>query len=78
MPRQKKHSVVLTFDSTHDALAAEKFAAAHALAGRLIPVPVEISAGCGLAFKMDAAAWPTFDAAAAGKLAWAGRYEMEL
>jgi hypothetical protein len=78
MPRQKKPSVVLTFDSTHDAMAAEKFAKSRALPGRLIPVPVAISAGCGLAFKMDAADWPAFEAAASSTIEWAGRYEMEL
>jgi hypothetical protein len=78
MPRVKKPCVVLTFDSTHAALAAEKFCTRHALAARLIPVPVEISAGCGLALKMDAAVWPAFAKAAEGALAWAARYEMEL
>lgn len=48
--RQKTAHVVLTFSTTNDAMAAETAAKAGAIPGRMIPVPSEISAGCGLAW----------------------------
>jgi hypothetical protein len=49
--RQKKPALVITFDATAHAMAAEKYCMEHQLPGRLIPVPREISTGCGLAWK---------------------------
>lgn len=49
--RVKKPALVITFDSTTQAMAAEKFCTEHSLPGRIIPVPREISAGCGLSWK---------------------------
>lgn len=49
--REKKPALILTFSTTTDAMGMERFCAAHQLPGRLIPVPREISAGCGLAWK---------------------------
>ncbi len=46
---KKTRSLILTFRRTVDAMAAEKALAG--LPGRLIPVPREITAGCGLAWK---------------------------
>jgi hypothetical protein len=43
---------VLTFDKTIDAIAAEKICLENNIPGRLIPLPVKISAGCGLAWRM--------------------------
>ena len=48
---QKKPCVVVTFDATAAAMAGEKYGLANGVAGRLIPVPREITAGCGLAWK---------------------------
>ena len=48
---QKKPCVVVTFDATAAAMAAEKYCLANGVAGRLIPVPREITASCGLAWK---------------------------
>ena len=50
---QKKPCVVITFDATVQAMAAEKYCLANGVAGRLIPVPREITAGCGLAWKAE-------------------------
>ena len=50
MIRQKKQRLVVTFHTTADAMAMEKTCKAHGVSGRLIPVPREISAGCGLAW----------------------------
>lgn len=46
--------IVITFDTTTDAMMMEAFAKENKLAGKIIPLPNEISAGCGLAFKIDA------------------------
>lgn len=48
---QKKLCLVVTFDATAAAMAAEKYCLERGVPGRLIPVPREITAGCGLAWK---------------------------
>lgn len=45
--------IVITFDTTTDAMMMESFAKENKLSGKLIPLPNEISAGCGLAFKIE-------------------------
>ena len=49
--REKKPALIATFATTTAAMAAECFCLTQALPGRLIPVPREITAGCGLAWK---------------------------
>ena len=46
--------ILITFKNTHDAMKAEKCINEKIEALRLIPIPSEISAGCGLSLKMDA------------------------
>ena len=53
MARTKRPALVLAFASTAQAMATEKYCAEHQLPGRLIPVPKEITAGCGLAWKAE-------------------------
>ncbi len=48
---RKTLSLIITFDATVQAMAAESCLQALGLPGRLIPVPREITAGCGLAWK---------------------------
>ena len=48
---KKKLTLIITFATTTQAMAMEKFCAQNALPGRLIPVPREITAGCGLSWK---------------------------
>lgn len=50
--RLKRLYRVITFATTTAAMAAEKFCMDNGIGGRLIPVPQEISAGCGLAWRM--------------------------
>ena len=50
---QKKLCLVVTFDATAAAIAAEKYCLERGVPGRLIPVPREITAGCGLAWKAE-------------------------
>ena len=51
--REKKLQLVISFDSTAHAMAVEEYCMNNCLPGRLIPVPKEITAGCGLAWKTD-------------------------
>ena len=48
--RKKELKLVVTFHTTADAMAMEKACREIGVPGRLIPVPREISAGCGLAW----------------------------
>ena len=49
--RQKKPTLIITFATTTQAMAMEKFCMENNLPGRIIPVPREITAGCGLSWK---------------------------
>ena len=53
--RAKKPTLVITFATTTQAMAMEKFCQIQGLPGRLIPGPREITAGCGLSWKADPA-----------------------
>ena len=46
--RQKQPALVVTFSTTSEAMAAEKYSGEQGLPGRLIPVPRSITAGCGM------------------------------
>lgn len=50
---KKKPTLIITFATTTQAMAMEKFCMELALPGRLIPVPREITAGCGLSWKAN-------------------------
>ena len=58
MARVKTMKVVITFPGTTQALRMEKEARERGLAGRLIPVPSAIRAGCGMAWSAPAAERP--------------------
>ena len=51
MTRQRVPALVIAFDTTAQAIAAETLFTAQGLPGRMIPIPSQISAGCGLAWK---------------------------
>ena len=53
--RVKKQKSVVLFATTTMAMKFEKLAKLEPLPGRLIPVPAQIRAGCGLAFSTDCA-----------------------
>ena len=48
--RKKEKRLIVAFYSTHDAMAFEDCCHENGVPGRLIPLPREISAGCGLAW----------------------------
>ncbi len=51
--REKQLYLIITFHTTSAAMAMEAMCAEKGLPGRLIPVPREITAGCGMAFRAD-------------------------
>ncbi len=51
--REKELKLVITFHTTADAMEMEKICREQQLGGRLIPVPRQISAGCGLSWCTD-------------------------
>lgn len=48
--RKRELKLIITFHTTADAMAMEKACKEQEVSGRLIPVPREISAGCGMAW----------------------------
>ena len=55
--RAKRPYIVLSFHTTLEAMEWEKHSLASCIPGRLIPLPREISAGCGLAWRMPPEEW---------------------
>ena len=51
--RQKELQCIITFHTTTEAMLFEDLAKAAGFMGRIIPVPREITAGCGLSWKDD-------------------------
>lgn len=49
--KSKERQVIITFQTTTQAIKAEKYCKEKNIFGRLIPVPERITAGCGLAWK---------------------------
>ena len=50
--KEKVLTTVVTFETTTQAIAMERECKKNKFTGRLIPVPREISASCGLAWKL--------------------------
>lgn len=77
--REKHPRIVMTFHTTAAAMAMERLCAERGLPGRLIPVPRQISADCGLAWSapVEAAAALRLAAERIGA-AVAGWYELML
>ena len=59
--RAKRPYIVLSFRATVDAMAWEKRCLAEHVPGRLIPLPRELSAGCGLAWRMLPEEWAQWE-----------------
>lgn len=59
--REKKLYKIITFHTTTEAMAMEKYCGSHKISGRLIPLPGEISAGCGLAWRIGAEDFPVLE-----------------
>ena len=77
--RQKKPTLIITFATTTQAMAMEKFCAEQGLPGRLIPVPREITAGCGLSWKADPSQKDQLEAALTGSdMKWQEMHIIEI
>ena len=76
---KKKPTLIITFATTTQAMAMEKFCTRQNLPGRLIPVPREITAGCGLSWKADPDDREMLlDAMTAAELKWAECHILEV
>ena len=51
--REKKNWLIITFENTTDAIMMEREAKTKEAPGRIIPLPSQISAGCGLAWRAE-------------------------
>lgn len=60
--RIKRSYIVLSFRTTLEAMECEKQCHIRQVPGRLIPLPREISAGCGLAWRMLPEDWQSWQA----------------
>lgn len=77
--REKTLKLVVTFHTTTAAMAMETVCAAAGLPGRLIPVPREITAGCGMAWKAEPSDRAALEAFTKEKnITTAGWYELML
>lgn len=55
MAIRRRPQLVISFATTTAAMAAEAYFKEQGLPGRIIPLPREVSAGCGLSWKADLA-----------------------
>ena len=79
MALAREQALVIAFDSTTAALAAERELGARGLPGRIIPLPREISAGCGLSWKtLPSARELVIAALDEAEISWAGAYELTI
>ena len=77
--RKKTKQLVITFSTTTAAMAMEKRAQEMGIFGRLIPLPSEISAGCGLSWKtIPVEKEKILVFLEEEKLKWEAMYELEL
>ncbi len=71
---EKSEKLVAAFNSTHDALLCETLCREAGVSGRLVPIPTDITADCGLCFMMPPEEKESFQMAIAGKLTPSGYY----
>lgn len=77
--RRRHRQLLITFSTTMAAMELEQRAAQRGIAGRLIPLPSEISAGCGLAWKCELTMRrEMLDFMQTENLHWEMLYELEL
>ena len=77
--RKKTKQLVITFSTTTAAMAMEKRAQEMGIFGRLIPLPSEISAGCGHSWKTKPEEKEKMLVSLEEeKLKWEAIYELEL
>lgn len=75
---QKEWKIVAVFKGMHDALKAEELCKKAKIDGRLIPIPADISADCGMSYMMKPQEKERFMAAIANVIEIEGLYERYL
>ena len=50
--REQADYILITFDTTAQAVAMESYCQSQGIPGRLIPVPAAVSAGCGICWRI--------------------------
>ncbi len=71
--RVKRDFLVVSFPTTAAATACEELCHGQGLPGRMIPVPSQVSAGCGLAWRVFPEERGDIEAALAGAgIPWSG------
>ena len=71
--RVRRDFLVVSFPTTAAAMACEKLCHSNGLPGRMIPVPSQVSAGCGLAWRVLPEERGDIEAALAGAgIPWSG------
>ena len=77
--RKKTETLVISFGTTTEAMKMERYCEKEGLPGRLIPIPREITAGCGMAWKAKATEKELLQQAMLGAaIRWEGMYTLEL
>lgn len=77
--REKQLRFLITFHTTQEAMAAERFFKEQGISGRLIPVPRQITAGCGLAWMSALEGQKAvLDGLEMGGLSWQDSHELVL
>lgn len=71
--REKRCYVVITFHTTTEAMEFEAHCGEAGIPGRLIPTPRELSASCGLAWRMAAEEYAGFETQLAASAVPCGR-----
>lgn len=79
MTKKKTLKRIITFSTTTDAMAFERHCLDHDIPGRLIPVPGQISAGCGMCWMVkEEDAGPSLKLAEKGIMKTEGIYWITL
>lgn len=77
--RKKENRLIVTFHTTIEAMEVEQFCKQRGIVGRLIPLPTQIHAGCGLAWSAPIGdMWLVKQAFEQEKLSLEGYYQIEI
>ena len=77
--RKKTEALVISFGTTTEAMKMERHCEKEGLPGRLIPIPREITAGCGMAWQAKPIEKELLQQAMLGAaIRWEGMYTLEL
>ncbi len=52
MTENEKNEIIIAFQSTHDAIASEQLLLASGIRAKVMPLPAQIAAGCGICLRV--------------------------